>query len=312
MSAYPANQFQLLFEQRDERRFRLTTAIVLAVFLTAGAILSNLELPVEERETYEVVPERLVRFIQERQPPPAPQERPQERKPEEKDQAKEKEAEKVEPEKPKMTAQERAREKASKSGILALNNELADLIDTSSLNEAVTGSGATADTAAAEGGGGDGRSILTASAGSGSGGIGSANLESSLGGADLQAHSRTKVASTKAQKASRQTSGSAKSGNKSLDPRAAEQIQVVFDQNKGRIFSLYNRALRRNPGLQGKIVLEITIERSGQVSNVRVLSSELNDEDLEKKLVSRVRLFRFPASDKGPVKIKYPIEFLPS
>ena len=38
----------------------------------------------------------------------------------------------------------------------------------------------------------------------------------------------------------------------------------MFDQNKGAIFALYNRALRRDSSLQGKIVLELTISPIGR------------------------------------------------
>ena len=36
---------------------------------------------------------------------------------------------------------------------------------------------------------------------------------------------------------------------------------MVFDRNKGAIYSLYTRALRDKPELQGKMVLELTIAR---------------------------------------------------
>lgn len=87
---------------------------------------------------------------------------------------------------------------------------------------------------------------------------------------------------------------------------------MVFDRNKGAIHALYNRALRENPALQGKLVLKLTIEPSGEVSACEIVSSELNDTDLERKLVQRVRMFRFLDKDVPPVTTTKPIDFFPA
>ena len=55
------------------------------------------------------------------------------------------------------------------------------------------------------------------------------------------------------------------------------QIDLVFDRNRSAIYALYSRALRDNPALQGKVVLEVTIAPSGDVTDVRLVSSELGD-----------------------------------
>jgi len=43
-----------------------------------------------------------------------------------------------------------------------------------------------------------------------------------------------------------------------------------------------------------------------------VVSSELHAPNLERKLVSRVKLFNFGAKDVNTMVVTYPIEFLPS
>ena len=87
---------------------------------------------------------------------------------------------------------------------------------------------------------------------------------------------------------------------------------MVFDRNKGAIFSVYNRALRKDPTLQGKIVLELTIAPSGKVTRCVLVSNELQDPVLGKKISQRVKLFNFEAKDVSEVTITYPIEFLPA
>ena len=86
----------------------------------------------------------------------------------------------------------------------------------------------------------------------------------------------------------------------------------MFDKNKGAIFALYNRALRMDPSLEGKLVLKLTIAPNGQVTMCEVVSSELGDPDLERKLVQRVKLFRFEARDVEAITTTKPIDFFPA
>jgi hypothetical protein len=78
--------------------------------------------------------------------------------------------------------------------------------------------------------------------------------------------------------------------------RSDEEIQVVFDRYKDALYRIYNRELRKNSLLKGKLVLKLTIEPGGKVSNCRVESSELNSEELEKKIIARVMRFNFGAT----------------
>jgi len=109
----------------------------------------------------------------------------------------------------------------------------------------------------------------------------------------------------------------AKSGTRSAGVNVAAMsretgVRRVFDSNKGAIFAIYNRALRKNPGLQGKVVLELTIAPSGQVLDCTVLESELTDDAVVSKIVNRVKLFDFGAQSVRQTRINYPVHFLPS
>jgi TonB family protein len=103
-----------------------------------------------------------------------------------------------------------------------------------------------------------------------------------------------------------------RTGSSGKASRSREEIELVFDRNKGAIFALYNRALRSDPTLEGKLVLRLTIAPSGEVTFCEVVSSELGDPDLEQKLVSRVKLFRFEAKDVEPITTTKPIDFFPA
>ena len=56
----------------------------------------------------------------------------------------------------------------------------------------------------------------------------------------------------------------------------------------------------------------MTIAPSGEVTDCRIVASELGDAELEHKLVSRVKMFRFEARDVAPMTTTKPIEFFPA
>jgi len=296
-------------ESENDRRFRRQALIWVAILMTLGIIVPFLPVPEPEiRELQDVSP-RLAKLVLEKQiqekkapPPPKPETRKKEpeKKPEKKTEKK--------PEPGKKPA-ESARKKAEQSGLVALSDELADLRDsfdvsaldtTPQKNTGKTAAAAVATTSA----------VLTAKASKGSGGINTGALSQGTGGSELASRSTTSVsskigdtarASTKSASTSKRTAG-----------RPESEIELVFQKNKGAIYSLYNRALRKDPTLQGKVVLELTIAPSGKVTQCRIVSSELNDPALERKLVARVRLFKFAARDVSTVTVKYPIDFLPT
>jgi len=95
--------------------------------------------------------------------------------------------------------------------------------------------------------------------------------------------------------------------------RTDEEIQIVFDKHKAALYRIYNRELRNDPSLRGKMVLALTIEPDGHVSACRVQSTDLNSEALSKDIVERVFKFNFGPKEGVPTtKILYPIDFLPA
>ena len=106
--------------------------------------------------------------------------------------------------------------------------------------------------------------------------------------------------------------GALKKGGSGKASRSIEEIKLVFERNKGAIYALYNRALREEPGLQGKVVVELKISPAGEVIGARVVSTELKTPELEQKLVARIRQFDFGAKDVDVMVVSWPVDFLPS
>ncbi|MGZ8259735.1 MAG: AgmX/PglI C-terminal domain-containing protein [Caldimonas sp.] len=106
--------------------------------------------------------------------------------------------------------------------------------------------------------------------------------------------------------------GMATKGGGGKASRAIEDVRLVFERNKGSIYAIYNRALRDEPGLQGKVVLKLTIAPSGAVTDLRIVSTELKQPEVESKLLARIRTFDFGAKDVNEMVVNYPLDFLPS
>jgi hypothetical protein len=93
--------------------------------------------------------------------------------------------------------------------------------------------------------------------------------------------------------------------------RPLEEVRQGLERLKGVVYQAYNRALKSDPWLSGKVVFEFAIEPDGQVSAVNVVSSDLQDENLLAELKSRFLAMKFPAEPVPKLVTKYPIDFRP-
>ncbi len=299
-------------ESREDRLFRRLAIALVILSLILGFIINSIILPeVQKRKLVDVSP-RLAQLIQEKKkiPPPPPP------KPEKKEVEKPKQ-DKKEPEKPKpkeppkpkppVDKKAAAKKKAQQSGLIALSDELSDLresfdfSDIAELPQQKTGNAAEAVVATSD--------ILTAKASQGSGGITTNTLSREIKGSELAQRQVTQVESKIATQT--QVAKAAAPASRGAN-RSQEEIERVFQKNKGAIFNIYNRELRKDPTLQGKVVFELTIAPDGTVTKCIIASSELGNDKLEKRLVSKISKFKF-ASKKVPViTVTYPIDFLPS
>ena len=299
-------EYELPWEGDPETsaRFRRILQVLLILFVLFGILFPLLPTPRKSASDTEV-PERLARVMIEEKPKPPPPPPPA---------PKVEEKPKIEPEKkipvpPPVDRKQQAHEKAQKS-LNQFKDELADLreqMDLKPLEQTKNLSGAVGADSHAE------RALITSKVGAGSGGITSANSSRGFGtgAGSLTGHDTTAVTSQIA-RSGLDARGPTRTGSSGKAARSREEIELEFDRNKGAIYALYSRALREKPELQGKLVLEFTIAPSGEVTMCRVVSTELNDPDLERKIVARVRLFHFDAKDVEPVTTSKPIDFFPA
>jgi TonB family protein len=248
-------------------------------------------------------------------PPPKkviPKKEKQKEKPKEKKKAPEKKKEKPKEKKKPEVKKENARDVAKKSGLIALSDELADLResfdldDTLKLPQQTTGKQATKIATASN--------LLSSGAQQSSGGIQTDTLNRTIKTSELVQRQTTKVESKieTNQKKLAKASTTRQQKKAVVAKRTADEIERIFQQNKGGIFNLYSRALRKNPSLSGQVVVELTIAPSGQVTSVKIISSELGDKKLERKLELKIKKFKFSKANVAAITVTYPIDFLPS
>jgi hypothetical protein len=77
----------------------------------------------------------------------------------------------------------------------------------------------------------------------------------------------------------------------------------------GAIKACYERALKRNPTLSGKVVIHWTITAAGTVSGIDVENDTLGDPEVASCIKSLVSRWRFPAPAGGSVDVSFPFVF---
>jgi protein TonB len=340
MATYSVSTLQLPWSlTQDDRRFKNILAVFLLIFIGVSIPIMLIKLPELTREEKEALPPQLARVILEKQelPPPKPIEppkveevkpevkpeeiKPEPKKPEEKVVAKPPEQTNVKPveqrpatnrETASTAAVAAAREQASNSGVMQFKDDLADMrealdvsdVKTTSTNTVTRSTGTAAQVE---------RSMITSGAQAKSGGVNVAALSRDTGGVALSGRETTAVASKMAAVSAVAAESREQQQQQTREKafRGDQSIRQKMEEAKGRIFGIYNRALRENPALQGKVTFKLVIEPNGSVSSAQIISSELNNPELERKLLAAIRGIEFGASDVMQTTLNYSFDFLP-
>jgi hypothetical protein len=324
-------------EVESEMRFRKAIIMAMSVCLVFGSLIPMINVPIPDL-SYDVIeiPERLVRLVKEDLPKPAPVQKPEpEQALDEKEQKKEEPKQKKdEPrpdeqktdDKPKLAADDgkalEARKKAESVGVLKFKKAFADLMNETPVASLGTEAPLSNDSPRVKGEAVARRSLVAMQANGGSsGGIGNAGVSRNVGngnagriggggnGIGIGGTGFTRVESNIAdlEESSRPMSDGLAPG------RTDEEIQIVFDRYKAALYRIYNKQLRNDPTLRGKILMRITIEPNGAVSLCKVESTDLASDVLVARIVARIKRFNFgPKEGVQQMTILYPIDFLPA
>ncbi len=327
-------------EAESERRLRQAVSAALFISLVFGVLIPLIKVPMPERSvTAPEIPKRLVQLVKKELPKPAPEPKPEQVEEETKQAKKEPKPQAEEPkpdEKPKkkgpeekptkMAADEAgasaARNKAERVGVLKFKNAFKDLMNEAPVARLGTEASLGNDSPQAKGQAVARRSLVAIQAEGGSRvGIGGAGVSRNIGngnasrfgggGGDGQGggggFARVESSISNLEGSSRPTSDGLAPG------RTDEEIQIVFDRYKATLYRIYNRELRKDPTLRGKILMRISIEPDGGVSLCQMESTDLASPELVARIVERIKRFNFgPKEGVQKMTILYPIDFLPA
>lgn len=305
----------------EDRRFYQLLRFAFVVFIAVAVVIPLIPVPTQEPTEYVQQPRRLARIVMEKKILPVTKTAEKiEKKPAVETKPKkpiEKAVEK--PKKPNISPKTEkkekletkivdevtaAREVAKVSGVLAFQDDLMDMRDSLQVTGLSAASRGAQNNAIAK----VERSIIVGMAGKSGRGISVSALSRDTGGSVLPGRETTKIENTAAVAVS--PLSAEKTGVRS--GRSDESIRREMDKNRGRIFTLYNRALRKNPALQGRFVFEMVIAPSGTVVDITLISSQLGDEILNRKILSRVKLISFGDRDVSETVVNYSFDFFPA
>jgi TonB family protein len=96
------------------------------------------------------------------------------------------------------------------------------------------------------------------------------------------------------------------SASGSLDSGA---IASVVKSKISGIKYCYEKELKNNPKLAGKVVVNFTIGETGEVTAYKVENSTINNAEVEQCILRMVRRWKFPPPSGGTVNVSYPFIF---
>jgi TonB family protein len=92
--------------------------------------------------------------------------------------------------------------------------------------------------------------------------------------------------------------------------RTITEIRQVVATYVAGLKYLYDRELKRRPGLHGKVTVEFVVDPGGSVSGVRLVRSALDHGELERAILSRIQGWKFPGKPGDSTKVTFPFDFV--
>lgn len=299
LASFSFDSSELFNGNKQDKSFKKWLIILFLLYLLVGLLVPLFERPIVSREVKEQMPPQLTKIILKKKE--EPKEKPIEP---EKIEVKE-EPKEIEPPKTKRAA---AKEKAKSSGLAAMKD------DFFALREAFVIAPKTAtlqknDSKTVEP---VKRNLLAAKANEKS-----KNLQAvktvSTAASDRLATKSTQQVRLAAEEviADGIDENSVETGEQLSNTRSELKLRQTLEANKARLYALYNRALRKDPFLSGKVLFEIEILPDGRVNQVKIQSSALENKKLERQLTLAMKKLNFGAEDVDMMTTIWAVEFLP-
>lgn len=92
---------------------------------------------------------------------------------------------------------------------------------------------------------------------------------------------------------------------------ASPQLQSALAQRAGAARACYERALRINSDLQGKVMLQVRVDGSGNVCAANIVQDDIHSSEVTSCLTRSFRSAKVPPATGGCVDVKVPLSFVP-
>jgi TonB family protein len=94
--------------------------------------------------------------------------------------------------------------------------------------------------------------------------------------------------------------------------RDNDAVSAIVTSHKASIRMSYEKYLKRDPTLAGKITIRFTIAAGGTIASVTVVDNSTGNTDLEDEIVRKIRMWQFEPIPDGDVTVTYPFVFAPA
>ncbi len=94
-----------------------------------------------------------------------------------------------------------------------------------------------------------------------------------------------------------------------MGQRNAESVMAIINSQQGRIMYAYNKYLKTDPSMGGKVSMDVTIEANGTISKVGVVEATIENESFIRELMNIIRRLKFEPIPEGSITVNLPFVF---
>lgn len=89
------------------------------------------------------------------------------------------------------------------------------------------------------------------------------------------------------------------------------EVAKVFSRRKSAVQRCYEKALKTNESLKGKVIIQFMIGPAGRVTKIKVKSNSTGNDGVANCIVEKVESWRFPPPEGGSVTFTFPFVLQP-
>ncbi len=284
-----------------DQLFFTILAVSLTVHFSGATFIACQPLPPERELSLDELPDR---FVKQMMPEPPKPEKKEEKKAEV---AEKKEEKKVEKKEEPKTAEQKHAEIAKKVESKGLLKILGSAGGAGALEDVLGGSTGGADIKDALAGA-SGVVVATGDGVNGPKG-GGAGTAAGIGDLGTSGGGNVNLAKNDAAIRGRVSEGSVETESGEVDRNA---LAKFVKSRLPAIQGCYERELKRNPSLKGKVVVRFTIGTNGRVTEIDIEENSLGNQDVGGCIKNLIRAWVFPFKPESEATVSYPFVFAPA